>query len=53
MCALAAVHSAWSVTAGRLRRVVAIGGAAVLVAHVVWYVRCYQLLREMSVGWTR
>jgi hypothetical protein len=52
MCALAAVHGAWT-TAGSKRRLVEIGGAILLILHVLWYLRAFNILREMSVGWTR
>ena len=53
MCALAALHAAWTETAGRRRRIVEGATVALVAAHVVDYVRTYDLLREMAKGWTR
>ncbi len=53
MCALAALHAAWTHTDGWARRVVGGATGVLILLHLVWYVRAFHLLREMSAGWTR
>ncbi len=53
LCALAALHGAWTVSVGSRKRAVEVATGLLLVVHVFWYLRAFHLLREMSHGWNR